>query len=109
MPSILTETTLTIAQAATRLPGSTTANSSQRFKLLRWITRGVKLNNGSKLKLEAVMVGRVWHTSAEALERFFARTTADAQGAAAPVIRRTPAARNRAYEAAVKELEAMGC
>jgi hypothetical protein len=65
--------------------------------LWRWSLRGVK-----GIRLETVMIGGIRYTSREALERFVARTTAAADGTT-PTIR-TPAQRQRAIEAAEREL-----
>lgn len=61
--AVLSETRLSVCQAAERLPGSNGATTAARQTIGRWINRGVKLRDGSKLKLEAVLVGGKWWTS----------------------------------------------
>ena len=75
--------------------------------LVRWITRGVKLADGRRVRLEAARVGAKFVTSKEAVLRFVAAQTeaGNPTGADAP---RTPAARTRASEKAAAELEAIG-
>lgn len=72
-PILESEETLTLAQAAARLPrigGKVRSTES----VCAWVTRGIRV--GSRVvKLEAVRVGRQWHTSAEAIGRFLAATS----------------------------------
>lgn len=69
----------------------------------RWITRGVRGPDGSRVRLAGVKVGGVWHTSEDAFDAFVAATTG---GASPPApAGRTPAEERRAYLAAMAEIE----
>ena len=76
----------------------------------RWIMKGCRSTSGERIHLEAVRRGYKWVTSAEAVERFFARLSPPAASTApvtpAPVT--TPTDRRRAAEAAARELESAG-
>jgi hypothetical protein len=72
--------------------------------VFRWATRGSKAAGGALVKLEAVRVGSRWLTSVEAVNRFVAAMTA-ASTPPATTPAPSPAARNRAAEAASKELD----
>ena len=67
----------------------------------RWIQRGIH-----GVRLESILVGGIRMSSREALARFFAATTAAANGKQTPV--RTSRQRQRDIAAAEKELEAAG-
>jgi hypothetical protein len=43
----------------------------------RWATKGVRLRDGSLLKLEAIALPGSWRVTREALDRFLATLTAD--------------------------------
>lgn len=90
------EELLTIAQAAKRLPSHPHVST-----VWRWVLYGVR-----GTKLESVLIGGLRYTSAQALERFVAGTTAKAAGQPAPT--RTPRRRERAIRRAERELEAEG-
>lgn len=105
MTDILTETVLTIAQAAREEPGAKGAAHASRYRLVRWATRGVRAG-GVVVRLEAIRSGGNWVTSREALARFRAATTAAAGGPVAPA--RTPTERRRESEAAERALIAAG-
>jgi hypothetical protein len=95
----LSERLLTLSAAAREIPGPT-GRGLHVATLWRWAHRGVR-----GVRLETVMVGGIRYTSREALERFVAATTAAADGTN-PVIR-TPKQRQRAIEAAERELANM--
>lgn len=90
------ETLLTINQAARRVPSNPGVST-----LWRWVSKGAR-----GVTLESVLIGGKRYTSAEALDRFFAATTAAANGEAAPV--RTTRQRAKAIEAAERELAEAG-
>jgi len=112
-PSLLTETLLSFSQAAGRLPSFRKSSKTGRPApitpscIFRWVVTGVKLADGSLLRLEAVRVGGRWLTSAEALERFAARQTPTHDDAPQPQVR-TPGRRQRESERAAKALSARG-
>jgi hypothetical protein len=53
--------------------------------VVRAITRGLKLANGERVRLEAIRAGGRWHTSREAVARFIARLTDSAFRRANPI------------------------
>jgi hypothetical protein len=105
---VLHETLVSFAQAARRLPPFRGDKPVNPATLYRWATSGVKLPDGSALKLEAVRLGGRFLTSAEALQRFVDRQTAAFSPAPAPAVR-SPAQRTLASEAAEAALIAAGC
>jgi hypothetical protein len=90
------EDLLTLSEAARLLPGRPHTST-----LWRWIHKGIK-----GCRLESIFVGGTRRTSKQALGRFFAATTAAADGTA-PIVR-TPTQREKAIAAAEKELAAAG-
>ena len=69
--------------------------------LWRWRTKGIR-----GIRLETMMIGGRRVTSREALSRFFAATTAAADGA--PIQSETPRQRERAIERAEKRAAELG-
>ena len=92
--------------AANRFPGYRTNSHLNASTLFRWITRGVKVADGSLVKLEAARLGNRWLTSAEAIARFSVACTATPP--IDPNPQRSPADRNRAASKASQELDALG-
>src|SRR5262245_10201201 len=73
----------------------------------RWATRGVRLPDGSRLRLEALVLSGRPVSSRPALLRFIAgQQPAATKDAGTPP--RSPAARNRASEQAAEELKRLG-
>ena len=105
MSTILVESTLSLHDACRLLPSSRAGKKLNLCTIWRWITGGVRAIDGTRVRLEAVRVGGRWLTSREAIERFSASLTGTPTEAA-PI--RTPAARQRAAEAAQKKLTAIG-
>ena len=98
------EELITLSQAASLFPGSRGAARAHPSTFVRQILNGVLGRNGQRVKLEAIRIGAKWLTSQAALQRFSAAIQAVDDG---PVVR-TPAERNQAAEAAVRELELSG-
>lgn len=94
---LTTETPITLATAARTLPGGAVHVST----IHRWRMKGVR-----GVRLETFLRGGIRYTTDEAIERFFAATTAAADGDATPV--RTSRQRERAIEQAERELERAG-
>ncbi|NLX56719.1 MAG: DUF1580 domain-containing protein [Planctomycetaceae bacterium] len=69
--------------------------------VVRWWTRGVK-----NQKLETLLLGGRRYTSAEALQRFFERSTAASDGQ--PIPARSQRERDVAVKAALRELDRLG-
>jgi hypothetical protein len=95
---LTTETPITLAEAARTLPGGAVHVST----IHRWRLRGCR-----GVRLETFLRGGVRHTTREAIERFFAATTAAADGDATPV-RTSRRHRERAICRAEAELKAAG-
>lgn len=98
---MLTQNLFPLSVAARRVPNRKGGRGVSPPTPWRWAMKGVK-----GIRLESWMIGGIRMTSDEALERFFIAVTAAANGA--PVQARTPAARQRAIEAADAELSAAG-
>jgi hypothetical protein len=104
---ILSETTLSLSQAASRLPGTRANNRLHPTTLMRWILRGTRTADGRTVRLEGVRCGNRWVTSVEAISRYVSALTPSTppEAAAAP---RSPSACRRSSSAAAKELEKLG-
>lgn len=97
---------LSLAEAGRSFPPHRGGGESTRPETVhRWITDGVRAADGSRVRLEAVRIGGRWVTSEPAVDRFIRRLSAVPDLAPGP---RSPAERNRAADAADKELAAMG-
>ena len=94
---LTTETPKTLAKAARTLPGGAVHVST----IHRWRMKGCR-----GVRLETFLRGGVRHTTREAIERFFAATTAAADGDTPPA--RTPRQRQRAIEQAERACEQAG-
>jgi hypothetical protein len=62
---IFQEVLIPLATAARRLPCRRSGRPTHVSTLHRWRSKGLK-----GVRLESVRVGSIWHTSAEAVERF---------------------------------------
>jgi hypothetical protein len=102
---ILAGSGLSLSQAARRFPPFREGKPCAPSTIFRWITAGVRLPDGRRVRLEAVRLGGRWLTSTQAIERFIARQTPriDTDPTLAP---RTSSHRQRAAERAGRELEA---
>ncbi len=105
--NLISETLLTLCEAARRLPPGRCGRPVSFSCVYRWIAHGAPGPDGSRVKLEAVRVGGRWLTSVEALARWAERLTPCLDGGPMPA-RRTPAQRKRADERAAKHLDAAG-
>jgi hypothetical protein len=105
--TILVETTLSLSQAARRLPPGRKGAPVSLACVLRWVLDGSRAPDGRVVKLEAVRLGGRWLTSLEALQRFAEALTPRLNDS--PVSPpRTRRQRQRAAERAERELEEMG-
>jgi hypothetical protein len=75
--------------------------------ILRWIMRGAKAPDGSRVRLEAVRLGGRWLTSREALQRF-AEALTPRLDVAPPPVPRTSSRRRRESERAAEDLAKLG-
>ena len=94
---LTTETPITLAEAARTLPGGPVHVSTVH----RCALKGVR-----DIRLETFLRGGIRYTTHEAVARFFAATTAAADGQSTP--NRTIARRKRDVDQAEAELEAAG-
>ena len=90
---------LTLAKAARLL----NVNASTIF---RWVTKGSRKPDGSRVKLEACRLGAKWVTSRQAATRFVAALTTINTDSTEEI--RTPVERNKASEKAAAKLREMG-
>ncbi len=74
----------------------------------RWIMAGVKMPDGSVLKLEAIRAGSRLMTSKPAVLRFLSRQQGTPTPTGTTPAPRSPAARQRDSEAAAAQLTAIG-
>src|SRR5215470_1017100 len=93
---IRSEQLLSLPQAARRFPPYRQDRPVNPSTVWRWISAGVKLPDGRRVKLGAVRLSGRWLTSIEAIERFIAaQTPAPADDTASPAAR-TAGQRQRA-------------
>ena len=76
--------------------------------LTRWIQTGVRLPDGTRLRLRALRAGAKWATRPDWLAEFLEATTAAHLPAEPAPPPRSPAARRRSSAAAAAELDALG-
>ena len=72
---LLSEELTTLAQARRDLIPSRNGKPVSPCTLWRWIYKGLRLPDGSRVHLEVVQIGGTPMTSREALARFFRRLT----------------------------------
>lgn len=99
---------LSPAQTAKRFPSVKADDDDTRVNpstVWRWITRGLKLPDGRRVRLEAVRLGASYLTSEPAILRFIAAQQRGADPITPPRTRRQ---RDRAADRAGAELERMG-
>jgi hypothetical protein len=102
MIDLLAENTLSLNAAAKKLPAGRRGRPVTLSCLIRWITDGAKGPTGERIRLEAIRLGGRWITSTEALQRFAAALTPNAEPEAPAA--RTPGQRQRASERAAQQL-----
>lgn len=109
MFDLTTEKPITLAEACRLVPPGRGSKRTHLSTLIRWITVGAKAPNGQTVRLEGLRLGGRWITSREALQRFAVRLTPRLADNPAPAPSpRTTRQRQRASEAAGKELERIG-
>ena len=100
------EQLLSLAQAARLFPPARLGRPVSPSTVWRWIRRGVRIEGGGVVRLEAVRLSGRWLTSREAIGRFAAAQTP--VGSAETPAPRTTGQRRRAAERAGDALEKMG-
>ena len=101
------ETLMGVAEAARKVPSPRPGRRVCPATVTRWITGGIHVGDGRRVRLEAVKVGGSWVTSAEAIGRFIAATTPAVEGPGPEPVR-TAASRHRASQLAAEQLRAAG-
>jgi len=94
-----------LKDAADAMPPGRSGKKCHFSTIWRWVTKGALAPDGSRVRLEAFRRPGVWMTSAEAMERFFARITPHFESDIPP---RTPTQRAKASARAALELEKAG-
>src|SRR4051794_11661958 len=108
MIDLTTEPGLRPAKTAKMFPSFRGDRPTHSATVVRWMVEGVRLKDGSRLKLEAVRLPSGWVTTPSAVQRFIEALTADRSGEPALPPVRTTVARTRAVERADKALAAAG-
>jgi hypothetical protein len=96
-----------LATIASWIPPAHGGRKTHLSTVLRWILKGARAHDGTKVRLEAVRLGGRWMSSREAFQRFAERLTPRFE-VTPPAIAGSPMARTKAAERAEKELERMG-
>jgi hypothetical protein len=78
MSDLANERQIGLRGAAKLIPSYREGKPTHVSTILRWITKGVRLSNGERVRLEGARLGGRWITSIEALGRFSERLTAGA-------------------------------
>jgi hypothetical protein len=104
---ISSETLLSMGQAARKFPPYRQNRPVNPSTIWRWICDGVKLRDGTVVRLEGVRCGDRWLTSQEAIARFIDAQTPNLDGEriATPV---TGACRNKVAQKAGEQLQRLG-
>jgi hypothetical protein len=106
---LLTETSLSLTEAARLLPCGRRNRKPHLSTLLRWVLTGAKSATGELVRLEALRLGGRWVTTREALQRFAERLTPSLYDPPdAKQVPRLTKARQRASERAATALEKLG-
>ena len=91
-----------------QIPGHRTNARVHLSTLLRWCLRGVRLPDGSRVKLQAVRVGSRWFTTDVWFDEFIATLTAAHTGCDKSPVSQTPVHTHKTQEAVERELDALG-
>ena len=103
MIDISNETVISPADAVKNLPRRRGGKRPNISTVYRWMVDGVR-----GIKLESICIGGTRCTSIEALQRFFDRLTAKADGQPVEKPQKLTAKRRKQIEAAEKRLEKAG-
>lgn len=106
--TIQTPTYRNLSQVARRFPPNRNDRPVHVATITRWITSGVLLSDGSRLKLDAKRLPGRWVVTDDAVTKFIDRLTTDRTGQPTPPPVSTSVARRRASERADRELDKIG-
>jgi hypothetical protein len=98
---------LTLPEAAALVP-SARAPRTAKTTLMRWVRDGVRLPDGTRLRLKALRVGAKWCVTRTWLTQFFDALTAARQPGVPLPMPRSPRKRDAAVRRAEKRLEEIG-
>lgn len=107
MLDFVSESPLSLSQAARLLPPGRRGRPVTLSCLLRWVLRGLRAPTGEVVRLEAARLGGRWLTTRAALQRFAGRLTPRLDDNSSPAPR-SPSRRQRASDQAAAELERLG-
>jgi hypothetical protein len=100
---------LSLAEAARVVPAFRPGKPTHAATVWRWASKGVRLDNGTVVKLETCRIGGRQMTSRAALGRFIKAQTPPADMDMGPMpAQTTPAKRNRRAKRASEELDRIG-
>jgi hypothetical protein len=102
------ERTIPLTQAAGHLPKGRADRAVSFSTVLRWVLRGARGPDGTRIRLEAVRLGGRWVTSIEAIQRFADALTPNLSTADGKGVRKATTRRQRACDAAARKLQEMG-
>ena len=101
---MLDKTAMSLSAVSRRLPGRDGGHVNPST-ISRWISKGVTGADGTRVKLAAVRLGATMFVTEQALAAFIAALN----GPVAPEVpQRSPNARRKAADEAVRRLDAMG-
>jgi len=92
-----------LTRAARRFPSTRRSRPVTIGCLLRWVTPGVRLPSGDRVRLEAARCSGRWLTTPGAIRRFIAAQTPDLSST--PPVPRTATRRQRAVDRAGQQLQ----
>jgi hypothetical protein len=107
MSELLSENLLSISMAAKLVPPFR-GRVARPSTIFRWLTTGVKLPDGSVLKLQGIRLASRWLTSKEAVARFLSIQNSAFNPDATPLPPATATQRERAAKRAGELLESIG-
>jgi hypothetical protein len=107
MIDLATETKIPLSVAAAETPPERGGEKTHISTIIRWIIKGAKAPDGTRVHLEAIRLGGRWFTTRQAIQRFAERLTPRIDDNPAPTPR-THSDRTRASERAGAELDRLG-
>jgi len=106
---VLSGDSLSLAEAARLVPAFRPGKPTHTSTVWRWSAKGVRLHDGTIVKLETCRIGGRQMTSRAALARFIAAQTPPAETDSRPMpVPASPAKRNRMATRASKALDEIG-